>query len=133
MTNFVGAFFRIAKRLLFAIALVLALFLIALSNGRVLDLRIGLIEGSATLLAISLVCWCSFLTIIYKTFLGNWRESYYPKFALLGATFFIPLYFSVLFFGPAETPRLAQALMAGMCAFIAVIAADKVTNALQSS
>jgi hypothetical protein len=110
---------------LFAIALTLVLFMILLSDGRVLDLRIGVLTQNPALLTISIACWVVVAAFCLRLTLGRWKTYYALKRAVLTGILIIPSLMVVFSMLPVAAPSWAGALLAGMVALVASMIANR--------
>ena len=83
MSNMRIGLWRAIKTALLAAFLAPIGFLIFLSGGRVLDVRVGIDEHSVVLTVISVICWIAIALVMFKAFFGSWQSSRSLKFALL--------------------------------------------------
>jgi len=124
--RFIASSSRVLGTTLFAIALALVLFLIILSNGRVLDLRIGAAAEGPTLPAIALFCWAILLAFGVQLTVGGWKHHRGLKRSVLMVLLLLPLLIVIPSVLPDATPDWVGAVLAGFSALVACVIAELV-------
>ena len=104
---------------LFAIGLALVLFMAWLSDGRLLDFRIGVAARSPTLLAVSAVSWILLVILAVRLTVGRWKAYTNLKRSILTGILAFPLLVVVFSLLPPAAPRWVGAILAGMAALVA--------------
>ena len=117
---------RVLGTTLFAIVLALVLFLIILSDGRVLDLRIGAAAEGPTVLAVSLLCWAILLAFGVRLTVGRWRHHRDLKRLVLMVLLLLPILLAVLSLLPEVAPDWVGAVLVGLSALAANLVAERV-------
>ncbi|MBF5092892.1 hypothetical protein [Novosphingobium sp. LASN5T] len=126
MHQFKSKFLSTLKAALFIAMLVLVLFLIWLSDGRVLDIRIAASNRSLTLLAISVVSWAILLVFAVRLTIGRWKSWINLKRAILMGAIAGPAMQVVFDLLPFATPKWVGALFVGAVALAAAYIANRI-------
>jgi uncharacterized membrane protein YhaH (DUF805 family) len=104
------------------------LLLVLISNGRVLDLRIGAEAGSPLVPVItSLFCWVILLILPVQVTVGRWKNRRHLKhYSLLGL---LTLIFALAALSalPSSASEVAGAVVCGLCGLAAALIAHRLT------
>ncbi len=124
--RFIASTSRVLGTALFAIVFALVLMLILLSDGRVLDPRIGTASDEPALLGVSLLCWVILVAFGVQLTVGRWKHHRDLKRAVLTGLLSLPLLMAIFSLLPEATPDWMGAILAGLSALAACLVADRV-------
>ncbi|RSY76379.1 hypothetical protein DAH66_21680 [Sphingomonas koreensis] len=109
---------------LFAAGLALVLFLVVLSDGKVLN-PIHMAGSSAALLVITVICWAMLVAFGWLLTVGKWRRHRSMKRAVLMSLLMIAPLVAIFSLLPDTAPRWIGAAFSGLVAMFASIVADR--------
>jgi hypothetical protein len=126
MRQFRSKFLSTLKVTLFIAVLLFVLFVIWISDGRVVDIRIEASNRSLTLLAVSVVSWAILLVFTVRLTIGRWKSWITLKRAILTGAIVGLTMLIVFYLLPFTTPKWVSALFAGAVGLAAANIASRI-------
>lgn len=109
---------------LFAIGIALVLFLVVLSDGKILN-PIAVADRGTVPVAIALICWVILLGFGWLLTVGEWKRHRKLKRAVLTGLLMLPPLLAIFSLLPETAPSWAGAALSGLIALVAIIVSDR--------
>lgn len=117
---------RLAKAAALTVAIILVTFAVILSDGRALDLRIGLSREEPVIFMMSAACWLTILWVAYMLTAGGWRNHFDLKRALLTGLLIVPMVLILVQLEGPRTPKWIIPALVGVAALFAALIAERI-------
>lgn len=128
MRQVISTIVRKLQAMLFVIGLALVLFVVWLSDGRVLDPRIGVSAQSPALLAISAISWTILVIFAAKLTIGRWKTYANLKWVVLTGMLSATLSIVISSLAPLTTPMLVNVIAGVITALAAGVIANRIVH-----